>query len=149
MGLFAMLKLFQLKEINRWSDCSFKDLFTLLKDMLPPRQCSPWDRLWGKINNLLVGFGGEKIHACKNDCILYRGHEYDDLEKCPICGLGWFNQRKEGSDDENYNRNRRKGRPKKCFGTFLSFLVWSIGLQSRSQNYCDGTKRSMSRMLEW
>jgi hypothetical protein len=29
----------------------------------------------------------EKIHACKNDCILYHGPEYEDLDKCPIYGL--------------------------------------------------------------
>jgi hypothetical protein len=33
--LFAMVKLFQLKASNRWSDCSFKELLTHLKDMLP------------------------------------------------------------------------------------------------------------------
>jgi hypothetical protein len=37
---------------------------------------------------------------------------------------------------------------KKCFGTFLSFLVCSVYLQTRSQNCCDGIKRSISRMLE-
>jgi hypothetical protein len=35
MRLFAMVKLFQLKASNGWSDGSFKDLLTLLKDMLP------------------------------------------------------------------------------------------------------------------
>jgi hypothetical protein len=35
---------------------------------------------------------------------------------------------------------------KRCFGTFLSFLISSAGLQTRRQNYCDGTKRSISRM---
>jgi hypothetical protein len=33
--LFAMVKLFQLKASNIWSNDSFKDLLTLLKDMLP------------------------------------------------------------------------------------------------------------------
>jgi hypothetical protein len=33
--LFAMVKLFQLKASNGWSDGSFKDLLMLLKDMLP------------------------------------------------------------------------------------------------------------------
>jgi hypothetical protein len=37
---------------------------------------------------------------------------------------------------------------KRCFGTFLLFIVGSIGLQIRSQNYCDGIKRSISRMSE-
>jgi predicted nucleic acid-binding Zn-ribbon protein len=55
------------------------------------------------------------MHVCKNDCILYHGHEYEDLEKCPICGLNQFNHRKDGSDDENCNRNRRKGMPKYVF----------------------------------
>jgi hypothetical protein len=31
-----MIKLFQLKASNGWSDCSFKELLMLLKDMLPP-----------------------------------------------------------------------------------------------------------------
>jgi hypothetical protein len=34
--LFAMMKLFQLKASNGWSDCSFKELLMLLNDMLPP-----------------------------------------------------------------------------------------------------------------
>jgi hypothetical protein len=33
--LFVMVKLFQLKASNKWSDVSFKDLLMLLKDMLP------------------------------------------------------------------------------------------------------------------
>jgi hypothetical protein len=32
--LFVMVKLFQLKASNKWSDCSFKNLLTLLEDML-------------------------------------------------------------------------------------------------------------------
>jgi hypothetical protein len=32
----------------------------------------------------------EKIHTCKNDCILYHGDEYEDLKKYPICGLDRF-----------------------------------------------------------
>jgi hypothetical protein len=41
MRLFAMVKLFQLKSSNGWSDGSFKDLFTLLKDMLPQGNVVP------------------------------------------------------------------------------------------------------------
>jgi hypothetical protein len=35
MRLFVMVKFFQLKASNGWSDGSFKHLLTLLKDMLP------------------------------------------------------------------------------------------------------------------
>jgi hypothetical protein len=59
----------------------------------------------------------EKIHACKTDYILYHGPEYEDLEKCSICGLDRFNHRKDNSDDENYNRNRKRV-PKNVFWYF-------------------------------
>jgi hypothetical protein len=39
--LFAMVKLFQLKASNRWSDGIFKDLLTLLKYMLPQGNVVP------------------------------------------------------------------------------------------------------------
>jgi hypothetical protein len=41
MRLFVMVKLFQLKAGNRWSDGSFKDLLTLLKEMLPQGNVVP------------------------------------------------------------------------------------------------------------
>jgi hypothetical protein len=36
-----MVKLFQLKVSNRWSNCSVKDMLTLLKDMLPQDNAVP------------------------------------------------------------------------------------------------------------
>jgi hypothetical protein len=39
--LFKMVKLFQLKTSNGWSDCTFKDLLMLLKDMLPQGNAVP------------------------------------------------------------------------------------------------------------
>jgi hypothetical protein len=80
-GLFAMVKFFQLKVSNRWSDCSFKDLLTLLKDMLPQGNVVPKTVYEEKHIIYLLGLEVEKIHVCKNDCIRYRGSEYKDLEK--------------------------------------------------------------------
>jgi hypothetical protein len=118
MTLFVMVKLFQLKASNRWSDCSFKELLTLLKDMLPQGNAVPETVYEAKQIICPLGLEVQKVHACRNDCILYHGPEYEDLEKCPICGLDRFNHRKDGSDDENCNRYRRKGRPKKVFWYF-------------------------------
>jgi hypothetical protein len=39
--LFRMVKVFQLKPSNRWIDCNFIDLLTLLKDMLPQGNAVP------------------------------------------------------------------------------------------------------------
>jgi hypothetical protein len=50
-----------------------------------------------------LGLEVEKIHTCKNDCILYRGPKYEDIDKFPICELERFNRRKDGGNDENHN----------------------------------------------
>jgi hypothetical protein len=102
--------------------CSFKDLLTLLKDILPQGNAVPKTVYEVKQIICPLGLEVEKIHACKNDCILYYGSEYEDLEKCPICGFSRFNHRKDSGDEENCNINRRKYEPKRYFGTFLSFL---------------------------
>jgi hypothetical protein len=87
MRLFAMVKFFQLKASNKWSDGSFKDLLTLLKDMLPQGNSVPETAYKAKQKICPLGLEVEKIHACKNDCILYLGEENEDLAKFPICGL--------------------------------------------------------------
>jgi hypothetical protein len=115
MWLLAMVKLLQLKASNGWSDCSFKELLTLFKHMLPQGNTVPETVYEAKQIIYPLGLEVEKIHACKNDCFQYHGPEYEDLKKCPICWLDQFNCRKDGGDDENCNRNRRKSRPKNIF----------------------------------
>jgi hypothetical protein len=114
--LFVMVKLFQLKASNEWNDGTFKDLLMLLTDMLPQGNAVPETVYEAKQIIYPLGLEVEKIRACKNDWIIYHGPKNEDLEKCPICGLNRFNHRKDGGDDENYNR--RKGRAKKVFSYF-------------------------------
>jgi len=44
----------------------------------------------------------KKIHACPNDCILYR-NEFEDGKQCPTCGLSRYKV-KDGDDDESSKR---------------------------------------------
>ena len=44
-----------------------------------------------------IGLEVEKIHTCSNDCILYHGEKYKDLDKCPKCEAPQY---KEGPSDE-------------------------------------------------
>jgi hypothetical protein len=37
-----------------------------------------------------LGLEIPKIHACPNDCILYRGEEYENLDACPVCKALWY-----------------------------------------------------------
>jgi hypothetical protein len=79
---------------NGWSDGSFKDLLALHKDLLPQGNVVPATVYEAKQIIYPLCLEVEKIHACKNDCILYHGAEYEDLEKCPLYGLDRFNHRK-------------------------------------------------------
>ena len=45
-----------------------------------------------------LGLEVQKIHACPNDCILYRG-EYENLDACPVCSALRYKIRK---DDPGY-----------------------------------------------
>jgi hypothetical protein len=53
----------------------------LLKDMLPQVNAVPEIIYEAKWIICPLGLEVEKIHTCKNNCILYRGPEYEDLEK--------------------------------------------------------------------
>ena len=46
-----------------------------------------------------LGLEVEKIHACPNDCMLYRGKEYEDLEACPVCQASRFKIRRDDPGD--------------------------------------------------
>ena len=83
--MFSVLKLLKLKATHCWSGRSFTELLELLRKMLPEGNKLPNNTYDAKLIICPLGLDVERIHACKNDCILYRG-EYVDLEECPICG---------------------------------------------------------------
>ena len=52
-----------------------------------------------------MGIEYQKIHACLNDCILYK-HEFQEMLKCPKCGVSRYEVKDddECSSDENSNK---------------------------------------------
>jgi hypothetical protein len=55
----------------------------------------------------------QKIHACPNDCILYRGDEYENLDACPVCrDLRYKIRREDPGDVEGEHRLKRLFRNK-------------------------------------
>ncbi|XP_020872177.1 uncharacterized protein LOC110226030 isoform X2 [Arabidopsis lyrata subsp. lyrata] len=58
----------------------------------------------------MFGFGYDSIHACKNDCILYR-NEYEDLVTCPRCSESRWEKDKHTGED-------KKGIPAKVLRYF-------------------------------
>jgi len=61
-----------------------------------------------------LGLEIQKIHACSNDCILYRREEYENLDTCPVCkALRYKIRRDDPSDVEGEERPSRKKIPAK------------------------------------
>lgn len=92
--LFALIRLYNIKGRNGWSDKSFSDLLSCLSDVLSDKNEIPLSVYEAKKIMVALGLEYEKIHACPNDCILYR-KEYKDLSACPTCGMSrWKSPKK-------------------------------------------------------
>ncbi|BBN70421.1 transposable element gene [Prunus dulcis] len=63
-------------------------------DLLPEGNTIPTSMYEAKKTLCALGLSYEKMHACPNDCILYR-KEYEDSTNCPTCGISRW---KEGKD---------------------------------------------------
>ncbi|XP_020890011.1 uncharacterized protein LOC110230727 isoform X1 [Arabidopsis lyrata subsp. lyrata] len=82
--LSAIVTLYRIKTKNGWSDKSFNDLLESLPAMLPEDNVlhtSMYD-----VKKFLKSFdmGYQKIHACINDCCLFR-KKYKKLDVYPKC----------------------------------------------------------------
>src|SRR3954462_9448249 len=66
-------------------DSSFEKLLKMMKNMLPKDNVLPASTYEAKKVVCPLGLEVQKIHACPNDCILYRGEECENLDACPVC----------------------------------------------------------------
>ncbi|XP_074265708.1 uncharacterized protein LOC141588153 [Silene latifolia] len=103
--LSALLKLYTLKAGNGWSDKSFTALLELLSDILPKDNELPTTTYECKKILCPLATKYQKIHACPNDCILYR-KEYSEFIECPRYGESRYKRRDNASGS-------KKGSPTK------------------------------------
>ena len=80
--LGTTLELLKWKAENGLSDKGFEKLLKIMKPKLPKDNKLPETTYEAKKTICPLGLDVQKIHACINDCILYRG-EYENLVKCP------------------------------------------------------------------
>jgi hypothetical protein len=55
-----------------------------------------------------LGLDMQKIHACPNDCILYRGEKYENMDKCPVCTASRYKIRKDDPGDIEGEPHRKR-----------------------------------------
>ncbi|XP_058749838.1 uncharacterized protein LOC131622822 [Vicia villosa] len=138
--LSAVLKLFNLKANNGWTDKSFTELFELLTQMLPEGNVLPSRYYQAKKILCPMGLEYEKIHAYPNDCILYR-KEYVNYNHCLKCKASYYKKKDGESSDEE---ELKKGPPAK--------VAWYLPIISRwhaEERKCDGQIRHVVDSLQW
>src|SRR5579859_756529 len=79
--LNVVLMLLQLKASNGWSDMGFTQLLDYIGDLLPTGNVLPRTTYQAKQVIYPLELEVQKIHACPNDCVLYR-IEFAELDEC-------------------------------------------------------------------
>ncbi|KAI3706869.1 hypothetical protein L6452_24902 [Arctium lappa] len=133
--LSAILKLFNLKANNGWSDKSFTSLLEILHEMLPEDNELPVSLYQAKKLMCPMGLEIERIHACPNDCMLYR-NEYANLHECIRCGTSRYKRKKHAEENNDEMKN---GPPAK--------LLWYLPIVPRLKRLFANPKDA--KLLRW
>lgn len=88
--LSAILMLLNLQARYQASNALLNDLLRTLNQFILPAENS-LPSSWKEAKKLLRSIGMEYhiIHACENDCVLFR-NEHANLDECPECGLSRY-----------------------------------------------------------
>ncbi|XP_022680679.1 uncharacterized protein LOC101759230, partial [Setaria italica] len=106
--LGTTLEFVQWKAKNGVSDKAFQGMLNIVKKILPENNELPSTTYEAKQIICPLGLDVQKIHACPNDCILYRGDEYEELDACPICeALRYKIRRDDPGDVEGQSPKKR------------------------------------------
>ncbi|XP_024005031.1 uncharacterized protein LOC112082164 [Eutrema salsugineum] len=147
----AIMGLYRIKVKSGMSENYFDQLLMLVHEMLPLDNVLPKSTDEMKKFLKMFGFGYNVIHACKNDCILYR-NQYEELVSCPRCSESrWEKDKHTGGDKQGIpakvlryfpikERLRRMFRSKRV----AEALCWHYSNGSE-----DGTMRHPVDSLTW
>ena len=93
-----------------------------------------------------LGLDVQKIHACINDCILYRG-EYENMDKCPVCNALRYKIRQDDPGDvEGDDEPPRKRVPAKVMVcSYNTTIETSVHKQRACQVVAIAQRRAQER----
>ncbi|KAK1696300.1 hypothetical protein QYE76_012997 [Lolium multiflorum] len=131
------------------ADSAFEDLLKMLKNMFPKNNELPTSTYEAKKVVCPLGLEVLKIHACINDCILYRG-EYENLNECPVCTALRYKIRGDDPGDDVEGQKPRKKVPAKVM--WYAPIIPRLKRLFRTKSMpscCDGTKRTSSSHSTW
>jgi hypothetical protein len=106
--LGTTLELLQWKAKNGVSDKRFGELLKIQRKTLSEDNELSATTYEAKQVVCPLGLEIQKIHACPNDCFLYRGEEYEKLDACLVCHASRYKIRRDDPGDVEGKRPRKK-----------------------------------------
>ncbi|KAL0544362.1 hypothetical protein IC582_019476 [Cucumis melo] len=97
--LSTLIKLYNLKVRYGWGVASFSELLKTLKEILSTTNELPNSLYEAKKTLGALGMEYEKIHACPNNCCLYR-KEFANATECPECGHSRWKNIKDRNEEK-------------------------------------------------
>ncbi|XP_076918763.1 uncharacterized protein LOC143579300 [Bidens hawaiensis] len=134
--LSVVLRLINLKTNYSWSDKSFTCLLELLHDMLPKDNELPISVYQAKKLLCPMELEVERIHACPNDCMLYR-NQFEKAHTCFTCGESRYKRKKE---NDEYDDDVAKNKPP-------AKVLWYFPIIPRLK--CLSANPKESKLLRW
>ena len=131
-------------ELLKWKaefglcDKGFENLLKILKPKFPKDNELPETTYAAKQIICPLGLDVQKIHACINDCILYRGEKYENMDQCPVCTASRYKIRQDDPGDVE-GEPRRKRVPAK--------VMWYAPIIPRLKRLF--RNKEHARLLRW
>src|SRR3954465_5962711 len=120
--LGTVLEMLQWKADNVVPDKGFEQVLKIFKKNLPKDNELPDTTYASKKVVCPLGLEVQKIHACPNDCILYRG-AYEDLNACPVCGALRYKIRRDDPGDVDGEPPQKEG---SCQGDVVCYYNTTV-----------------------
>jgi len=106
--LGTTLEMLQWKAANGVTDKGFEELLGIVKNILPEGNKLHSTTYEAKKVVRPLGLEVHKIYACSNDCIIYRGDEYEKLDACPIYDAKRYKMRQNYPGDVDGEPAKKK-----------------------------------------
>ena len=80
-----VIKMLHVKSYYRITNSGFSAILKILSEAFPEFNTIPKSYEEAKKMLRELGLGYVSIHVCPNNCVLFRGNEYAELDNCPVC----------------------------------------------------------------
>ena len=136
--LSFIVKLYQIKCVTGMNNRACDLILRMFTEVLPKGHCIPTNL--AKVRKVIrdLGLDYKKIHACINDCVLFR-NENADAEECPVCHASRWKSTPPSEEDIASGHKPKKPLPQK--------VLWYFPLIPRLQRLY--MTEAMSSHMKW